>query len=235
MFTSVTLGTVLFIWYHLSNSRNSRPHISIEEFWKQTRAVFLQEKNFRRYLFSRIFITAHFPAMSMYAVHAQDKFGFDISEAGIFTVITVVSSGVSSYLIGKVGDALGHKTAIILSFSSYLAAAVTALMLETMAGVYAIFIFLGIGHGGFMPSAMNMIYEFAGKQDSKVYMAIIDTFLMPFTFSAIMLAGYFKPIAGTETILTAIAVSVAVGVALLIFLVKEPRHLTSDEPVSMIN
>lgn len=235
MFTSVTLGTVLFIWYHLSNSRNSRPHISIEEFWKQTRAVFLQQKNFRRYLFSRIFITAHFPAMSMYAVHAQDKFGFDISEAGIFTVITVVSSGVSSYLIGKVGDALGHKTAIILSFSSYLAATVTALMLETMAGVYAIFIFLGIGHGGFMPSAMNMIYEFAGKQDSKVYMAIIDTFLMPFTFSAIMLAGYFKPIAGTETILAAIAVSVAVGVTLLIFLVKEPRHLTSDEPVSMIN
>ncbi len=235
MFASCSLGTILFLWYHISNTANQRSMITIKEFWIQTRSIFLLETNFRKYLFSRIFITAHFPGMSLYAVHAQEKFGFNISEAGIFTVLTVISSGFSSFLTGKIGDKFGHKTALALSFTAYMMAVMTALSLESMAGVYAIFIFLGIGHGGFMPSAMNMIYEFAEERDTKVYMAIIDTFLMPFTIIAIILAGYFKPIVGTNYILTAIAVSVAVGIFLLVFNVKDPRKARINDPKSMIN
>jgi multisubunit Na+/H+ antiporter MnhC subunit len=106
---------------------------------------------------------------------------------------------------------------------------------ESMTGVYAIFIFLGIGQGGFLPSAMNLVYEFSGTGDPKTTMAIIDTLLMPFTIIAIILAGYFKPIVGTDSILAAIVVSVAIGILLLVFIVKDPRKTATDDTISIIN
>jgi MFS family permease len=235
MFLSLTGGTSLFLWYHLSETSTQRSHITIQEFWQQTQSILIHQKNFRRYLLSRIFITAHFPGMSMYAVHAQQKFGFNISEAGIFTILAVVTSGLASFLAGKVGDKFGHKISLAFSLISYMLAALTALFVESMFGVYAIFIFLGIGQGGFMPSAMNMVYEFAGNRDSKMYMAIIDTFLMPFTILAIVLAGYFIPIVGADVIFTSIVVFIGFGVCLLIFYVKEPLNTHPDAPISMIS
>ena len=46
--------------------------------------------------------------------------------------------------------------------------------------VDCIFIFVGAGQGEFMPSAMNLIYDFAKDKDKKTYMALIDSFIAPF-------------------------------------------------------
>ena len=51
------------------------------------------------------------------------------------------------------------------------------------------FLFLGLGLGAFMPSAMNLIYKFASGGDNKIYMALTDTALAPFTFIAITIVG----------------------------------------------
>lgn len=232
---SLSVGILAYFGYHVKNPEGEKAHTTIKQFWHNTWAIIHTNSNFRRYLLSRIFITAHFPAMSLYAVYAHDQFGFDISEAGIFTILNVVSFGCASYVSGKIGDRFGHKAAIILSFISYLAATLTAMTAESMTGVYAIFIFLGIGQGGFLPSAMNLVYEFSGNGDPKTTMAIIDTLLMPFTIIAIILAGYFKPIVGTDSILAATVVSVAIGILLLVFIVKDPRKTATDDTISIIN
>lgn len=231
---SLSVGILAYLGYHVKNPEEKRPHTTVKQFWHNTWTLIQTNSNFRRYLVSRIFITAHFPAMSLYAVYAHDRFGFDISEAGIFTILNVVAFGFGSFVSGKIGDRFGHKTAIILSFSSYLAATLTAMTADSMFGVYGIFIFLGMGQGGFLPSAMNLVYEFTGSGDPKTYMAIIDTFLMPFTIIAIILAGYFKASAGPEWVLMGVAVSLFIGLMLLIFYVRDPKHQTSEIPPTHI-
>jgi len=90
--------------------------------------------------------------------------------------------------------------------------------------VYGIFLFIGIAQGAFMPSAMNMVYDFAGeKGDNKLIMALIDSTLAPFTLIAIVVAGIMAEMYSTIWIFTIIAVMMFVGLFLLVFMVKDPK------------
>ncbi len=152
----------------------------------------------------------------------QEKFGFDISTAGIFTILNVFAYGISSYMSGKIGDHFGHKAAIVFSFTAHLFAVLTALFTTTMFGVYAVFIFLGFGYGSFMPASMNMVYSFAGKNDSKLYMALVDTFLAPFILITIFTAAYISETFGQVQLFWAVAAMLCLGLLIMIFYVKDP-------------
>lgn len=222
---SLTVGILVFLLFNIDNKSADTPHKTIADFWADTKTIIQTHENFRYYLFSRIFITAHFPAMSLYAVYAQNLFGFDISEAGVFTILQVLAFGVGSVSAGKIGDRWGHKTAITLSFCGYLLAIICAVFASSMVHVYAIFLCLGLGQGGFMPSAMNMVYEFAETRDSKIYMALIDTFLAPFILFMVVMASILNPMIGTRNLFIVLGCLVFVGLILLTFWVKEPhRH-----------
>ncbi len=230
MGSSLIVGILVFLLFNIDNKSADAPHKTIADFWTDTKVIIQTHRNFRYYLFSRIFITAHFPAMSLYAVYTQDLFSFDISEAGVFTILQVIAFGFGSVSAGKIGDRWGHKTAIILSFSGYLLAIIFTVFASSMYHVYAIFLCLGLGQGGFMPSAMNMVYEFAETRDSKIYMALIDTFLAPFILLMIVMASLLNPMIGTRNLFIVLGALVFVGLLLLTFWVKEPRrrpHLTN--------
>jgi len=98
--------------------------------------------------------------------------------------------------------------------------------------VYTIFVFLGFGLGSFMPSAMNLIYDFARGGDNKIYMALTDTCLAPFTFLAIIIVGGMSGLINTETILTGIGIFLVIGILLLIFRVKDPKHHLDNQPIA---
>ena len=231
-FGCITIGTVLFIGYRINTPKTLRKKRTIADLIAETKSIIKTSTNFRNYLLARIFLTANYPAISLYAIYTQNKFGFDLSEAGIFIIINVVTSGIGSFLAGLIGDGYGHKTGIMLSFFSYLAAVITALLATNMLFVYTIFVFLGFGLGSFMPSAMNLIYDFARKGDNKIYMALTDTSLAPFTFLAIIIVGSMSGVINTETILTGIGIFLVIGILLLMFRVKDPKHHLDNQPIA---
>ncbi len=231
MTASITFGILLFLGYRLYTPEEHQPHKSLKQFWSETRDILRHHNNFRRYLFSRIFFTANYPAISLYAIYTQEKFGFNISEVGIFTVLNVLAFGFASLAAGKLGDRKGHKTSLILAFTAHLMAVITALLARSMIGVYAIFVLIGLGQGAFMPSSMNLVYDFAGSRDNKTYMALIDTILAPFTFLAIMLVGKFSGMVATETLFWAMGTSIFVGLFLMVTLVHDPKQHRRPQPL----
>ncbi len=222
LFISIALATAVFIGYHVKEPENKTETKTVSQFIAETKTIFRTHNNFRRYLIARIFFTANFPVISMYAVFMQAKFGFEISTAGIFTILNVVALGLSSYLSGKIGDRFGHKIALIYSFSAYLLAIITALLAQSMIWVYVIFVFLGMGLGGFMPSSMNLVYEFAGDRDNKLYMAMIDTFLAPFVLIALILAGGLSGAIPTVWLFISAGIFILISIVLMVFTVKDP-------------
>ena len=225
----IMIATILYLGLRIKSPSAKRPNKSVAEFFSETKKIIKTHIDFRRYLVARAFLTVIFPAISLYAVFMQEKFGFDISTAGIFTILNVVAYGLSSYLSGKIGDRFGHKTAIVFSFSAHLFAVLTALFTTTMFGVYAVFIFLGFGYGSFMPASMNIVYSFAGKNDSKLYMALVDTFLAPFILITIFAAAYISETFGTAQLFWIIAGMICLGLIIMIFYVKDP-YLTEKGP-----
>lgn len=218
----IMIATILYLGMRIKSPEVKRPHKSVTEFFLEVKTIIKTHISFRRYLIARAFLTAIFPAISLYAVFMQEKFDFDISTAGIFTILNVVAYGLSSYVSGKIGDHFGHKMAVVFSFTMHLFAVLTALFTTTMFGAYAVFIFLGLGYGSFMPAAMNMVFSFAGKNDSKLYMALVDTFLAPFILITIFVAAYISETFGNIQLFWAIAGMLCLGLSIMIFYVKDP-------------
>ena len=211
---------------------NHQPDINFHQFLRGVKKIYREDHNLRRYIFSRILLTVNYPAISLYAVYSQDKLDFDISEAGVFTAITVAVAGISSYAAGKFGDRWGHKNALVVVCITYFFALVTSISAQTMWQIYLIFIFLGMGMGGFFTSAMSLVYEFAGEKDKKIYFALIDSLTAPFVLISIVLTGILIPILSIEVVLKGIGVFIILGTLSLIFFTKEPKTvITEPAPV----
>ena len=187
LFISLMIGTIVFYFYK-EKSREKYKR-SYSEFKLETKLIINSHPNFHRYLFSRIFYCAALPAMGLYAIYCQNKFNFDISEVGLFTILNVSSMGIASYISGNIGDKYGHKISMLIAYSFHLLAVLLVINSKNMLWVYLVFISIGAGQGSFMPSAMNLIYDFAGERDKKTYMALIDSFLAPFALVFILGIG----------------------------------------------
>ena len=221
LFISLSIGTLVFYFYKEKNY--NRPRKSFEAFKKETKEIITNRPNFHRYLFSRVFYCATLPAIGLYAVYCQNKFNFDISEIGSFTILNVISMGIFSYVSGYIGDKHGHKTSMLLAYSFHLLAVILALFSKNMFWVYCIFISLGAGQGAFMPSAMNLIYDFANAEDKKTYMALIDSFLAP--FAILFIAGIGFLINDSKFVLSFYVIGSCLFISIIIlhFFVKDPK------------
>ena len=88
--------------------------------------------NFQKYILSRILFAAHLPGLGLYAIYCQDKFNFDVSQAGIFTILNVLASGLTSYVVGILGDKMGHKSGMLVAYLAHFTAVFLAIFSQNM-------------------------------------------------------------------------------------------------------
>lgn len=224
LFFSLMFGTLLFLPFRIKKIHINKENQSMREYFYKTFNIIKSHTNFQNYLISRIFYSSCLPGMGLYAIYCQKKFNFELSEAGIFTVITVVCAATSSYLAGKIGDKYGPKNGMLLAYFGHLFAAIIAIYSWNMYGVYMIFIAIGVGQGAFMPSAMNLIYDFSSKNDAKTYMALVDSILAPFVLFYLLLIGWLVKDGNYIASLNILIGSLLVGSLLLVFLVHDPKE-----------
>ena len=221
-FFSVVIATIIYMGYRVNENRRQRSPLSLKGFSALAKTIVIGHKNFQKYILSRVFCCAHLPAVSLYPVYCQQKFGFDISEAGTFTIINVIASGCASYFTGKIGQRFGYKSGMVFFCFSHFLAVLLAIFSQNMVWVYAIFLCIGMANGAFMPAAMNMVYDFAGDKDNKLYMALIDSFLAPFVVFFICMTSILTEWGYFLTALSGLGISLLIGLLILILLVKDP-------------
>ena len=112
---------------------------------------------------------------------------------------------------------------MLLAYSGHLIAVVLAIYASNMLWVYGIFIAIGIGQGAFMPSAMNLIYDFSNGENAKTYMALIDSLLAPFILIFIIFIGWLIENEIYTFALNVLFGSLVIGIFLLLFKVKDPK------------
>ena len=124
--------------------------------------------------------------------------------------------------MGKLGDTIGHKMGMILAYFAHFIALLLAVFSLNMLWVYGIFIAIGIGQGAFMPSAMNLIYDFADNYDSKTYMALTDSFLAPFVLLFMIIISSLVNSGHYLISFFILGCSIFLSIVLLIFFVNDP-------------
>tara|TARA_Y100000748_G_scaffold66654_1_gene54100 strand:- start:41 stop:1306 length:1266 start_codon:yes stop_codon:yes gene_type:complete len=224
LFISLTIGTLIFLFYKEKPTPIQIKRKSISEFIIETKIIIKNHPNFHNYLFSRIFYCASLPAMGLYAIYCQNKFQFQIDQVGIFTILNVISMGISSYLSGHIGDKYGHKVSMQAAYIFQLLAVILAIYAKNMTWVYCIFICIGCGQGYFMPSAMNLVYDFAGERDKKTYMALIDSFLAPFALLFLLIIGYLINQNSYRLSFIILGLCLSISIIIIQFFVRDPKN-----------
>ena len=224
LFISLTIGTLIFLFYKEKPTPIQIKRKSISEFIIETKIIIKNHPNFHNYLFSRIFYCASLPAMGLYAIYCQNKFQFQIDQVGIFTILNVISMGISSYLSGHIGDKYGHKVSMQAAYIFQLLAVILAIYAKNMTWVYCIFICIGCGQGYFMPSAMNLVYDFAGERDKKTYMALIDSFLAPFALLFLLIIGYLINQNSYKLSFVILGLCLSISIIIIHFFVRNPKN-----------
>ena len=224
LFISLTIGTLIFLFYKEKPTQIQIKRKSISEFIIETKIIIKNHPNFHNYLFSRIFYCASLPAMGLYAIYCQNEFKFQIDQVGIFTILNVISMGISSYLSGHIGDKYGHKVSMQAAYIFQLLAVILAIYAKNMTWVYCIFICIGCGQGYFMPSAMNLVYDFAGERDKKTYMALIDSFLAPFALLFLLIIGYLINQNSYKLSFVILGLCLSISIIIIQFFVRDPKY-----------
>ena len=224
LFLSLTVGTILFLPFRVKPNQKEQNHKTLRDFITETKSIVVEHKNFQKYILSRIFFAAHLPGVGLYAVYCQTKFNFAVSEVGIFTILNVIAAGAASFVAGKLGDKFGHKTSMMLAYLGHFIAVLLAIFAQNMFWVYGIFMAIGVGQGAFMPSAMNLVYDFADERDTKTYMALVDSFLAPFVLIFIMGIGALIRVGHYTISLYILGTSIILGMLILQFIVRDPKH-----------
>lgn len=230
LFVSITIGTLLFLGYRVKPVVQVGEPISTSHFRHIVKSIMKGHRAFKRYLVARGFFVFQFIAIGLYAVYCQQQFNFNMSAAGIFGVINVIAYGSASYIAGKIGDRYGHKFAMAIAMVGHLFAIATVLAASSMLWVYAVFFFLGIGQGAFMPASMNLVYDFAGENDSKIYMALIDSTLAPVTLFVIIISGVIIDVVSAQLIFIGVGSFLLISLLLLLFTVEDPKNNSFEIP-----
>lgn len=228
LFFALIISISSFLGFKVKDIQTNQRKRTIKDFIHETKSILITNQNFRRYVYSRILLTAQFPAISLYAVYSRDMFYFDISDAGLLTATRLIAFGFGSIIAGQIGDRIGHKAAMTFCFACHVFTMGVALTAQSMIWIYGIFVCLGLAQGAFMPAAMSLVFDFAGKKgDNKMIMALIDTILSPFILIAIIAGGILSESVGFVILFRILGALMLAGLFTIIFLVREPYHETN--------
>jgi len=75
-----------------------------------------------------------------------------------------------------------------------------------------------------MPSAMNLVYDFAGGRDKKTYMALIDSFLAPFALLFLLIIGYLINQNSYKLSFVILGLCLSISIIIIQFFVRDPKN-----------
>jgi len=222
MTTAIVIGNLFFTFMQVIHTPKPGKIIA-ESWWRRLRKIYLEDKNFRNYIFSRALAAATMMPLAFYGVDLQDRFDLPLSAVGTFTFFLVIGQAISNIAFGYLGDIFGRKLAIGGFFVGHLLAASTAMLASEPWMAYLTFLFVGMSFGAGQSSFMVFVYEFAGEGgDRKFYYAALDTAVAPFIVIYISLAGFIVERLGTVYLYGISNSILLLGFMVFLFMVKPP-------------
>jgi hypothetical protein len=109
-----------------------------------------------------------------------------------------------------------------------LAGSLVALGAPTLAFFGVVFVMLGAQVAAMNVSALNVMLEFApGLEEQPTYIGLGTTLMAPLAFGAPLAAGLLADGLGFVSVFAASAAAAAIGLALLLTRVRDPRRIAA--------
>lgn len=215
-------------WFALAGTREPEDIEKVipEEkthFWDDAKKVLSSNPNFNWFLSARILSQFATMGFSFYIIYALREFNMTEVVAGYLTATLTISQTIANIGMGWIGDRIGHRAMLITGAVAAFLSAVLAWNAASIAWFYPIFLLTGMANVSIWTIGMTMTVDFGSESERPIYIGLSQTLTAPATIIAPILGGWIADSAGFVPTFTISTVLSLVMIAILVFLVKDPR------------
>jgi MFS family permease len=201
------------------------PVSPLREYLKNIPGVLRRDPNLSWFLVARAVATAGSMASAFFTVYALRAFNAPDWWVGIFTTALMAGQIAGNLVLGWLADRAGHLRVITWAVVAMLGANVVAFGGPSLEVFSLVFVLSGVNQAGINVSSLNLLLEFAPTVEARpTYVGLVQTALGPVVFVTPLVAGLLADGLGFRAIFLLAATFGAVGLALLIARVRDPRH-----------
>ena len=203
-----------------------RPRESTRQALQAIPGLLRDNPEFAKFFIARALGSFGRMALPFYILYAGTRMELTGTVLGILTTVWMITSSTSNLLWGLLADRRGYRIVMIATWTIWMLSHVKLLFVESLPGIIAFFVVMGIPSGGFNQSGQNMVLEFGSSEDIPIRLAASG--------SSVNFVGAIGPLLGGLIVWTlsypalfiiTIGLQLA-GLVILVRWVPEPRRKT---------
>lgn len=218
-------------WIFLAQTREPADYEKVIDenpapFWQGAARILKRDRNFNWFLTSRILSQFATMGFAFYIVYALRRFQMDAVTAGYLTATLTVSQMVANASMGWLGDRVGHRLMLIVGAGAATLSSLIAWLAPSLGWFFPIFVLTGFANVSIWTNGMTMTVDFSGESERPFYIGLAQTLTGPATIIAPLIGGWIADTQGFVSTFGWSTILSLVMMAVLVFLVKEPRKAT---------
>lgn len=223
-------GMSLLFWivikepaYHLPIQKRSAT-----VYIKHLKDILVRRTEYRKFVIVRIVLNLCEVATPFFGVYAAIRFDLQPGVFGIFTMVVLVSQGLSTLLWGYIGDRWGFKPVLQIAASFGVAAAALALTAPRYEVFFAVYALIGAMFSAALISNMNLGIEFSEPGETPTYVGLLNSAQAIPLAMAPLLGGVIADIFNYEVTITLGLVLFSIALVYVTFSMTDPRKMAKQ-------
>lgn len=190
-------------------------------------ALLRRDRNLSWFLVARGAGTAGTMASGFYTVYGLRVFAAEEWQVGLLTTMFLAGQVAGNAALGVVADRLGHRLVIAIGLGGLAAGNLIALQAASLDALTVVLALSGLHQAAMHISSRTILLELAPEAERPTYVGLSNTALAPLTLLAPLAAGAMVDRVGFRPVFALAAALAALGLAVLLARVREPRHLAA--------
>lgn len=222
--TAFAFFMVSFVFLALTREAPDEPDPTSGDpsYVRKSLSVF-RDKNFRNYILERITNSLMFASSGFVTVYLIERLSLPDRTVAEFTAALMISQGVSSFLVGPLGDKLGHKVTLAVGKVLYALAMVLTALCRSLPMALSVYALLGFVNTTNMVGSPALTLDLVPRNKKEMYMGVLYFSIAPFSFAAPLLGGKIADWWGYESLFLGTALIGVFSTLFLLYFVEDPR------------
>jgi len=201
-----------------------RPRARTWDRMREFPALLAADRGYMFFMIAQTCATAGRIGVPFYILFARHIMPLTGANIGLQSFVLLEGDSLSNLVWGPIGDRLGFRASFIGSMGLWIAATLVLLLAGDTTMVLVAFAGLGAAQAGFQMSSQTMVLEFGARQDIAMRLGLSQTAQGFMNTIGPLVGGVIAVTAGYRPLFVTSMVFEAVALALLIFVVDEPRY-----------
>lgn len=138
--------------------------------------ILKEDKNFVRYLISRVIVNLGRMANAFFAVYGIYHYNLSDEAAGFFTALVFISGTLGFFLFGLIGDKIGPRKTLVIADTMQITILILALISPGVWSIYAIFFIFGFSQSAYLVGDLVIGMELGPEDKRPSYIGMARTF-----------------------------------------------------------